>query len=324
MRSVGNAYLRRRLPSRVCWFTLEPRPRTGQSALILPAGFGREAPLDLDRPVDPQHPCQPLRHLELTSGLGERVVDHLGQHLRVPATKDDLGAARKDGMSDSKRLSGEYLPARRPQRVSGWTTGAGECRVPAGRGGRARERRGTPILLAPLDDGQSRNRGKESNGRKEDEALRKRLRHVRKCGLRSGYGATVITYQTSVDEVHAKHLVGFFVDWPTKPSPKRHLALLHGSDQVVLARDTENGQVVGFVTAVSDGVVSAFLPLLEVLPEYKGRGIGSELVRRMLKLLEGHYMVDLCCDEDLVPFYERFGMQRWVGMGLRNRGALAG
>ena len=113
--------------------------------------------------------------------------------------------------------------------------------------------------------------------------------------------------------------------WTGRRSPpERQLALLHGSDQVVLARDKKNGRVVGFVTAVNDGVVSAFLPLLEVLPEYQGKGIGSELVRRMLRLLEGHYMVDLCCDEDLVPFYERFGMRRWVGMGLRNRGALAG
>jgi len=54
-------------------------------------------------------------------------------------------------------------------------------------------------------------------------------------------------------------------------------------------RDTENGRVVGFVTAVSDGVVSAFLPLLEVLPEYQGRGIGSELVRRMLSASRRKY-----------------------------------
>ena len=53
------------------------------------------------------------------------------------------------------------------------------------------------------------------------------------------------------------------------------------------------------------------------------RQIGTELVRRMLALVEDRYMVDLCCDEDLVVFYERFGMQRWVGMGLRNRNALA-
>jgi len=182
VRSVGNAYLRRRLPSRVCWFTLEPRPRTGQSALILPVGFDREAPLDLDGPVDPQHPRQRLRHLELASRLDERVVDHLGQHLRVPAAKDDLGAARKDGMGDSKRLGGEYLSAGRPQRIADGTSRTGECRVPARGGGSTREDSGALRQWAVLDDGEGRDRGEEGDGRKDDEALREGVRHVRKCG----------------------------------------------------------------------------------------------------------------------------------------------
>jgi GNAT superfamily N-acetyltransferase len=59
-----------------------------------------------------------------------------------------------------------------------------------------------------------------------------------------------------------------------------------------------------------------------VLPEYQGRGIGSELVRRLLERLGGLYMIDLCCDEDLVPFCERLGMVRAVGMAIRNRDAL--
>jgi GNAT superfamily N-acetyltransferase len=132
----------------------------------------------------------------------------------------------------------------------------------------------------------------------------------------------VIEYVTTLDGVRPEHLDGFFVDWQTPPSPERHLALLRGSAHVVLARESESGRIVGFVNAVGDGVLSAFIPLLEVLPEYQARGIGTELVRRMLALLEGLYMVDLCCDEDLVPFYERFGLGRWVGMGLRARGAL--
>jgi ribosomal protein S18 acetylase RimI-like enzyme len=132
----------------------------------------------------------------------------------------------------------------------------------------------------------------------------------------------VITYETSLEGVRAEDLDGFFVGWPAQPSTERHLRLLHGSDHVVLARDADNGRVVGFVTAVGDGVLSAFIPLLEVLPAFQGRGIGSELVRRMIALLDGTYMVDLCCDEELAPFYERFGMQRLVGMGLRDRAAL--
>jgi ribosomal protein S18 acetylase RimI-like enzyme len=134
----------------------------------------------------------------------------------------------------------------------------------------------------------------------------------------------VIAYETTVDGVRTEQLQGFFVDWPTAPSRERHLAALRGSRHVVLAREQETGNVVGFVTAIGDGVLSAYLPLLEVLPDYQGRGIGTELVRRMIELLEGTYMVDLSCDEALVPFYERFGMRRTVAMALRDRDALGG
>jgi len=132
----------------------------------------------------------------------------------------------------------------------------------------------------------------------------------------------VIAYETTLESVREQDLGGFFVGWPTRPSAASHLRLLHGSDLVVLAREAESGRVVGFVTAVGDGVLSAFIPLLEVLPEYQARSIGSELVRRLLALLEGSYMIDLLCDDDLVPFYERFGMTQRVAMALRNRDAL--
>ncbi|WP_218212220.1 GNAT family N-acetyltransferase, partial [Pseudomonas sp. 2822-15] len=76
-------------------------------------------------------------------------------------------------------------------------------------------------------------------------------------------------------------LQGFFVGWPNPPSSHTHLKLLEKSTHIVLAVDDENEQVVGFITAISDGVLSAYIPLLEVLTEYQGRGIGKELVRRM-------------------------------------------
>lgn len=131
----------------------------------------------------------------------------------------------------------------------------------------------------------------------------------------------MIAYADDLGGVQAHHLAGFFVGWPKPPSPERHLELLRGSSHVVVARDGE--RVVGFVTAISDGVLSAYVPLLEVRPPYQGRGIGAELVRRLLARLDGLYMVDLCCDEDVVGFYERLGLSRWdAGMGIRNREAL--
>jgi ribosomal protein S18 acetylase RimI-like enzyme len=130
-----------------------------------------------------------------------------------------------------------------------------------------------------------------------------------------------IEYRTNVDGIGAESLAGFFVGWPSPPSAEHHLELLRSSAHAVVALD--GGRVIGFVTAVSDGVMSAYIPLLEVLPEYQGSGIGSELVRRVLAPVGDLYMVDLACDQELVPFYERLGFMRvGAAMGIRNRDAL--
>ena len=132
-----------------------------------------------------------------------------------------------------------------------------------------------------------------------------------------------VVYTTDVAAARPADLEGFFVGWPVRPSAERHLEILLGSDHVVLARDGAEGRVVGFVTAISDGVLSAFIPLLEVLPEWQGQGIGSELVRRILAELEDFYMVDLVCDPELEPFYRRFELTLLAGMGRRRRALLA-
>lgn len=129
-------------------------------------------------------------------------------------------------------------------------------------------------------------------------------------------------YVGSADDIREEQLAGgFFVGWPNRPTPQRHLDLLRRSYAVELALDCE--QVVGFATAISDGVMSAYIPLLEVLPEHRGQGIGTELIRRLLARLDGLYMVDLSCAAELQPFYERLGfiaLDR--AMGQRRRDSL--
>ncbi|MGE7674292.1 GNAT family N-acetyltransferase [Lysinibacillus sp. NPDC094403] len=125
-------------------------------------------------------------------------------------------------------------------------------------------------------------------------------------------------YKNSLDGISSDMLNGFFVDWPNPPNRQTHLKLLKNSSKVVIAIEENSNKVVGFVTAISDGVLSAYIPFLEVLPEYKNKGIGMELVKQMLKELDDIYMVDLCCDDDLVPYYEKFGMIKSNGMLVRN------
>jgi len=127
-----------------------------------------------------------------------------------------------------------------------------------------------------------------------------------------------LNYQTHTETITENMLNGFFVDWPNPPSPTTHFKLLQNSSHIVLAIDPETNQVTGFITAISDGVLSAYIPLLEVLPAYQNRGIGKELVERMLEQLNELYMIDLCCDEDLVPYYKNFGMTQTNAMMKRN------
>lgn len=128
----------------------------------------------------------------------------------------------------------------------------------------------------------------------------------------------MIEYSNSIEDISADHLHGFFVGWPNPPTPETHLRLLRNSDAVVLAVDTVTGQVVGFITAITDGVLAAYIPFLEVLSAYQHQGIGQTLVRRMLTRLQDLYMIDLLCDADVQPFYEQFGMYPAVGMCARN------
>ncbi|MCY4114103.1 MAG: GNAT family N-acetyltransferase [Chloroflexi bacterium] len=131
-------------------------------------------------------------------------------------------------------------------------------------------------------------------------------------------GPAGIEYRDTAEGLEARQLAtGFFVDWLRQPTPEAHLDILRGSANVVVAIDEESDQVVGFVTAISDGVLSAYISLLEVLPEYQGRGIGSELMRRLLEQLKDLYMVDTLCDVDVQAYYARFGMKRATGMRIR-------
>lgn len=131
--------------------------------------------------------------------------------------------------------------------------------------------------------------------------------------------ASAVSYRESAADLRASALPGgFFEGWTAAPTADEHLELLRNSSHVSIAVD--EGRVVGFVNALSDGVLAAYIPLLEVLPEYRGQGISTELIRRLLDLAGPLYMVDVMCDADVVPFYERLGFHPAAGAVIRNYG----
>ena len=134
----------------------------------------------------------------------------------------------------------------------------------------------------------------------------------------------MIRYTDDLASVRDDMLDGFFAGWPRRPSAAQHLAVLRGSYRSVVAIDDADDRVVGFVNMLSDGVLTAFIPWLEVLPEYQGQGVGRELMRRILDGTDRFYSVDLVCDAALVPYYERLGMNGASSALLRHPAALDG
>lgn len=109
---------------------------------------------------------------------------------------------------------------------------------------------------------------------------------------------------------------GFFDGWPNQPDAATHRRIL--SDSYLAYVAVADGRIIGFLNVISDGVLTAYIPLLEVVAPYRGRGIGSRLVSLALAALDDFYMVDLLCDPAVQDFYAKAGLSRAAGMCRRN------
>ncbi len=115
----------------------------------------------------------------------------------------------------------------------------------------------------------------------------------------------MLTFHDSLERFSPPDFIGFFQGWPRQPSPDQHFQILQSSYAVVIAYDAEKQKVAGFVNAISDGLFYAFIPLLEVHPEYRRQHVGSMLIQRLSKRLSSFYAVDTIADQELSDFSEK-------------------
>lgn len=80
----------------------------------------------------------------------------------------------------------------------------------------------------------------------------------------------------------------------------------------LLAVDEMTGEVVGTGQIKTHGDGSRELASIAVRPAYRQRGIGSEIVRRLIAqdVCESNAPLYLLCADDMPSFYERFGFRR--------------
>lgn len=75
-------------------------------------------------------------------------------------------------------------------------------------------------------------------------------------------------------------------------------------------------KLVGVGRIISDGVITGVICGVCVLPDYQSRGIGKEIISRLVQYCEQRRVIpQLLCVEKLEPYYEKLGFAKFsVGM----------
>ena len=93
--------------------------------------------------------------------------------------------------------------------------------------------------------------------------------------------------------------------WSSAQKPELlHKALLTSHSLVTAWEGTK---LIGLGNAISDGYLVVYYSHLLVLPEYQGRGIGTELMRRLMARYEGFHQHILVADGRALNFYRKCG-----------------
>ena len=118
------------------------------------------------------------------------------------------------------------------------------------------------------------------------------------------------------DQIIPDELDRFFQSWKSPPSKEIKDKLLDGSELIVTAR--ENGKLLGFLTAISNGAMHALITLVEVLESHQGKGIGKHLLNLAISHFKGYYDIVLITDPDKGAFYKKLGFDEIYGMHIRD------
>jgi len=84
----------------------------------------------------------------------------------------------------------------------------------------------------------------------------------------------------------------------------------------------DGDKLIGYVDTVSNGVTDAYIQDLTVDPAYQGKGIGTELMKRIIAVLKEKriYMISVVYEDRLSSFYKRFGFYEMICGQMQTRG----
>lgn len=107
-------------------------------------------------------------------------------------------------------------------------------------------------------------------------------------------------------EISKEQLVKLFksVGWKTAEYPEELYNAIKNSEYVMSVWKDEN--LVGLISAITDGYINVFITYLLVKPEYQNMGLGKIMMEDFSKTFEGFGRRILTTESDKEKFYSKF------------------
>jgi GNAT superfamily N-acetyltransferase len=103
--------------------------------------------------------------------------------------------------------------------------------------------------------------------------------------------------------------------WKEEYDPAQLRHLIRGSYLFAVAVDKKTGRAIGTGRVISDGVSDGYIQDLVVLPEYRGSGIGAQIVNTLVRkcIERGIFWIGLIAEPDTEKFYLPLGFRPMEG-----------
>lgn len=108
-------------------------------------------------------------------------------------------------------------------------------------------------------------------------------------------------------EIDKNQLVKLFnsVGWKTAEYPNRLQVAIKNSEYVMSV--WKKKELIGLISAISDGAINVFITYLLVKPEYQKQGLGKVMMKDFCKKFEGYGRRILSTELDKEKYYNKFG-----------------
>ncbi|KWV58800.1 GNAT family acetyltransferase [Bradyrhizobium macuxiense] len=125
----------------------------------------------------------------------------------------------------------------------------------------------------------------------------------------SGPGSSPLAWRDDLSAIDWDELSALYRVAPLGDKSAADLKLVFGNSMFRVFAFGD-GRLVGAGRALADGRDCAYLCDIAVHPTHQGRGLGKEIVQRLVRLSAGHRKIILYSVPDREPFYASFGFRR--------------